>query len=338
MSRRTGIIGTLGPISETRACIDGLVAAGLDTVRLSMSNGTRERHRATARRVREIASERARQVTLLADLQGRKNRLGRFPDGGAEWAIGEEVHLTAEPGSLDTHRTWTTYRWDAELTQTGAAVFIDDGAIVLSVQEVRHDELRCVVVNGGSVTDGRGVTLPGGTVYPPGLTDRDVDDLMFARDLGVEAVALSFAEQAEDCHAVRALAPDVAIIGKVESPAAMRHLPALADAFDGLMVARGDLSLEIPFEDVPAAQEAVLDACIRRGKQSMVATHVLHSMRVHVRPTPAEVADVAMAVRSGAGGLLLTGETGYGRHPVHVVDVLRRLIERAERDWPPVHR
>lgn len=328
-SLRTSIVCTLGPISETPECIAGLVAAGMDAVRLSMSNGSRDRHLSTVRLARAAAAEQGRQVQFLADLQGRKNRLGRLPGGQVHWVPGDEVVLVAEPGSLAPHRTWVTYPWDPDLVGEGTEILIDDGALTLRVRQTRGDELRCVVVEGGPVTDGRGVTIPG-LAMPSGLTERDAEDLAFAAGLGVEMVALSFANSCADYYEVRALAPGLAVLGKVESPTAVARLPELAAAFDGLMVARGDLGLEIPFEDVPFVQRAVLAECARLGKRSIVATQVLLSMRTNLRPTRAEVADVAAAVLDGAGALLLTGETGYGRHPVHVVQVLRRIIERAE--------
>lgn len=331
-ARRTGIVVTLGPSSETQSCIEGLVAAGMDVVRLSMSNGTRERHRNTARLVREAAAEQARQVRLMADLQGRKNRLGGLLGGQAEWAAGDLVTLTAGPGRLSADRTWTTYPWNAAQTHEETTVLIDDGTIVLIVKEARPDELRCVVAQGGQVTDGRGVTMPGATAFPPGLIERDADDLRFALELDVEMVAISFVESVDDYHSIRAIAPDPVVIGKVESVGAVRQLPSLAAAFDGLMVARGDLGQQLPFEDVPLVQRRTLAECASRSKVSMVATQVLYSMRTQLRPTRAEVADVADAVQSGVGALVLTGETGYGRHPVHVVDALRRIIDRVEGD------
>lgn len=328
--RRTSIICTLGPISETRACIEALIAAGMDVVRLSMSNGSRERHRSTVRLARKAAADQGRQVRFLADLQGRKNRLGRLLDGRAEWRPDEEVLLTLEPGSLASHRTWTTYPWNADLVGEGAEVLIDDGAVTLRVKETSQEQLRCVVVEGGAVTDGRGVTMPG-TAMPSGLTERDAEDLQWVRELDVDMVALSFAASTNDYDEIRALTDIPLIIGKVESATAVARLPELAQAFDGLMVARGDLGLEVPFEDVPFVQRDVLDECARRGKLSIVATQVLLSMRTNLRPTRAEVADVVTAVLDGAGGLMLTGESGYGRHPVHVVEVLRRIVQRAER-------
>lgn len=335
-ARRTAIAATLGPVSETRSCIEGLVAAGMDVVRLSMSNGTRERHRAVVRLVREAAAEQGREVRFLADLQGRKNRLGAFPEGGTEWATGDTVLLTASPGPLAPDRTSLTYSWDPEQIDKGTVVLVDDGAVSLAVTEVSRAELHCEVVEGGPLSNGRGVTIPGLTLFPPGLGERDRADLEFAAGLGVEMVALSFAQSADDCDAVRALAPGRFVIGKVENSAAVSRLPELVEAFDGLMVARGDLAVELPFEEVPHVQRAVLAGCRRHGRDSMVATQLLHSMRTSLRPTRAEVSDVANAVRDGAGALLLTGETGYGRHPVHVVEVLRRIVERAEQDGPAV--
>ncbi|MET7620109.1 pyruvate kinase [Streptomyces sp. NPDC005408] len=328
--RRTAIVATLGPVSETRRCIEGLVLAGMDMVRLSMSNGSRERHLRTARLVREVAAEHGRGVGLLADLQGRKNRLGALPGGSAQWRTGDTVVLSSGPGRSTPYSTWLTHGWNPARVRPGGEILIDDGVVVLAITRATDTELHCAVVEGGGVTDGRGVTLPGGTVFPPGLTERDADDLRFARGLGVESVALSFAYAAEDFDAVRALAPEPLVIGKVEHPAAVAALPSLAGAFDGLMVARGDLALEVPFEDVPFVQRRTIAECNGRGKLSMVATQLLHSMRESTLPTRAEVSDIAHAVSDGAGALVLTGETSYGRHPVRAVEVLRRVIERAE--------
>jgi pyruvate kinase len=329
--RRTAIVVTLGPASESRSRIEDLVRAGLDIVRLSMSNGSQQWHGAMARQVRDVAAGLGRHVRVLADLQARKNRLGDLPGGRADWAPGDEVVLSAAPGKFSSHRTWTSYPWAPAGVRPGIAVLIDDGAVVLKVTDAAAGRLRCVVTQGGVVTSGRGVAIPGARIAAQGLTDRDVDDLRFARDLGVDLVALSFAASARDYDDVNALAPDQLIIGKVEHPSALAALPAIAAAFDGLMVARGDLAVEIPFEEVPFAQKRVLAECAGQGKVSMVATQLLHSMRESTLPTRAEVSDIANAVLDGADALVLTGETGYGRNPVEVVEVLRKVIIAAER-------
>ncbi|MFE2596806.1 pyruvate kinase [Streptomyces sp. NPDC059396] len=328
--RRTEIVVTLGPVSESRSCIDSMVRAGVDVVRLSMSNGTRAQHEAAVRNVREIAAEVGRPVRLLADLQARKNRLGALAGGQAEWMPGEAVVLSAAPTELASHGTWMTFPWVPDRLRPDAKVLIDDGSVVLSVTDASASELRCVVIQGGMVTSGRGVSIPGATSVPPGLTDRDADDLEFSRALGVELIALSFASSAADYEEVHALAPDQMIIGKIESSHAMSSLPEMAIAFDGLMVARGDLAVEIPFEEVPMAQKRIVAECENRDKFSIVATQLLHSMRHSALPTRAEVSDIANAVLDGANALMVTGETGYGRHPVRVVEVLRKVIVRAE--------
>ncbi|MFG3309788.1 pyruvate kinase [Streptomyces wuyuanensis] len=328
--RRTAIVATLGPVSETRSCIGGLVQAGVDVVRLSMSNGSRAQHQSAVRNVREIAAEVGRPVLLLADLQARKNRLGALPGGQAEWKSGESVVLCAAPTDATSHRTWITYPWAPDRLPPGALVLIDDGAVVLTVTDASASDLHCVVVQGGHVTSGRGISMPGATNVPPGLVDRDADDLRFARALGVDLIALSFACSAADYHEVHTLAPDQVIIGKVEHPDALASLSAMATTFDGLMVARGDLAVEIPFEDVPMAQKRIVSECTSRGKLSVVATQLLHSMRQSALPTRAEVSDIANAVLDGADALMVTGETGYGLHPIRVVDVLHKVIVRAE--------
>lgn len=329
--RRTAIVATLGPASQSRSCIEDLVRAGLDVVRLSMSNGSHDWHAAIARDVRDVAARLGRRVRILADLQARKNRLGALPGGRADWAAGDEVVLSATPGEFASHQTWITCPWVPGQVQPGIAVLIDDGAVVLNLTDVDAGRLRCVVSQGGVVTAGRGVAVPGASIVAAGLADRDVDDLAFARGLGVDLVALSFAASARDYYDVRALAPDQMIIGKVEHPGALAALPAMAAAFDGLMVARGDLGVEIPFEEVPFAQKRIVAECASRGKVSMVATQLLHSMRESKLPTRAEVSDIANAVLDGADALVLTGETGYGHHPVPVVEVLRKVIIAAER-------
>lgn len=332
--RRTAMVGTLGPASQQRSCVEAMIAAGLDLVRLSLGNGSFEWHASTARLVREVAAEQGRQVRLLADLQGRKNRLGRFPGGRTRWRPGETVVLTAVPGRPGRHRTWTTFPWQPAGVRPGASVYIDDGAVVLAIQRAEPAELHCLVVEGGTVTNGRGVSLPGGPGGPPGLCAGDLEQLRFARSLGVELVALSFARSPADYREVRAVAAEPIIVAKLEHPAAVAALPEMAASFDGLMVARGDLGLEIPFEDVPSVQRQALAYCAERGKVSLVATQLLHSMRERTVPARAEVSDIAHSVWDGADALVLTGETSHGRHPVRAVEVLRRVIERAERTTP----
>lgn len=329
--RSTSIVATLGPASDSAATIEALILAGMDIVRLSLSSGTRDWHAETAGTVREIADKLERPVQLMADLQGRKNRLGGLPGGRSVWREGETVVLTAAPDDTGAHRTWMTRPVDPQRVRPGISVLIDDGALVLTVTDVVGSELRCQVRAGGEVTTGRGVTIPGATSHPAGLTARDIDDLGFARTLGVEIVALSFACSPEDYTQLHALAPEATIIGKVEHPDAVADLENLAAAFDGLMVARGDLAVEIPFEDVPIVQHTVVEQCRTWGKQALIATQLLHSMRQNSLPTRAEVADIAAAVRCGAAGLVLTGETGFGRHPVLAVKTLRRVITRTER-------
>ncbi|WP_328939185.1 pyruvate kinase [Streptomyces tauricus] len=333
-SRRTAIIATIGANSVNRDSIDGMIAAGADMFRLSMVSGGRERHTTAVGLVRELAAERGRAVRLLADLQGRKNRIGGLPRTKALWYDGEEVLLTH--GEVDAgrgdHHVRSRLPWHADLVRPGTSVLIDDGLIELSVVESQPGKLRCTVVHGGPVSNGRGLTIQGATGIGTGLNDRDVDDLAFARSLGVDAVALSFAASAHDAHDLRAVAGDAILMGKVEHPGALAVLDELAASFDVLMVARGDLALEIPFEDVPFAQDEIVTACAKAERASVVATQFLHSMREHIRPTRAEVSDIAHAVLRGADALMLSGETGFGKHPVRAVEVMRRVVERAERE------
>lgn len=236
--RRTRIVATIGAANADPACLAALIRAGVDVVRLSMVNGSRERHLATVRTVRAEADRQGRTVSVLADLQGRKNRIGRLRDGAARWEPGEKVVLAAAPGDLDSHRTWLIHGWRA-VPQAGSHVLIDDGAVVLRVEEADDSTMTCTVTQGGPVTDGRGVTLPGRQPIPVGLTPRDRDDAAFARHLGADMIALSFTAHPSDREALHRIAPEAALIAKIEHPDAVRALPPLIDAFDGLMVARG---------------------------------------------------------------------------------------------------
>lgn len=329
--RRTAIVATLGPISSDRATLTGMIRAGLDTVRLSMSNGSRDWHTRTGNLIREVAAAEGRTVRLLADLQGRKNRIGDLPGGAADWNAGDEVVLTARRGRVAANRTWTAYPWEPALVPPGSRILIDDGAVTMTVVHGDENELRCLVQQGGRITGGRGLTMPGALNVTAELTERDVDDVRFARSLGVELIALSFAHSTSDHVELRGLAPDEQLIGKIEQADGVARAEELAACFDGLMVARGDLGLEIPYEDVPIVQQQIVAACVRRGKSAIVATQLLHSMRTSTMPTRAEVSDIAHAVFDGADAVMVTGETSYGRHPVRVIEVLDTVIRRAER-------
>ncbi|MFD5315833.1 pyruvate kinase [Streptomyces sp. NPDC127098] len=330
-STRTDVAVTIGPSSRDPACVEALVAAGIDIVRLGMCNGTREEHARTVDLVREAADKFDRPVRILADLQGRKNRLGALPGGRADWAAGETVELAARPCRPTSHRTWTKHPWPEEHVRPGGSVLVDDGAVVLRVKDAETGVLRCEVVQGGAVTSGRGVSMPGVVPDGNGLYEGDAEDLRFALTLGVDIVALSFAYGRADQEALRALAPDSVLMAKVEHPRTVDALDEVVEAFDGLMVARGDLALEAGYENVPFIQKRTIAACRRAGAYSMVATQLLYSMQQHARPTRAEVSDVANAVLEGADSLLLAGETAFGRQPVGAVTTLRRIIARAER-------
>ncbi|MDI5961184.1 pyruvate kinase [Streptomyces sp. SL13] len=329
--RRTALAVTLGPASESPSCVRRMVAEGVDVVRLALNSGDHAWHRRVVGAVREAADAGGRPVRLLADLQDRKNRLGGLPDGTAEWQPGQTVELTARRGEFTSHRTWLSHGWAAGRAVKGTRVLIDDGLLELCVEQADADVLRCTVVAGGRVGTGRGVAVQGAGARPADLTDKDVNDLLFVRELGVDAVALSFAAGPETAARIRDLAPGVEVIGKIEHDEGVERMQELAAAFDGLMVARGDLAVELPYTEVPFLQKAVVGACAGHGKVSMVATQLLHSMRDSALPSRAEVADITQAVLDGADCLVLTGETGYGRHPVAAVRTLREVVERAER-------
>lgn len=328
--RHTAIVATLGPASQGPLQVRRMIREGMDVVRLSLNSGDRQWHTNITQVVREAATTEGRPVRLIADLQDRKNRLGALPEDAVEWHAAQSVELTRHMSDCSTHRTWLTHGWPANKVTKGQRILIDDGALELCVEGTDDSTLQCVVVRGGRLTAGRGVTMPGIDARPAGLTSKDLDDLRFVHELGVDMVALSFANSPESAQQIRDLAPGLSVIGKVEDGPGVERINELADAFDGLMVARGDLAVELPYADVPFVQKDIVRACAEHGVASMVATQLLHSMRESVLPTRAEVADIAQAVLDGTDYLVLSGETGYGKHPVQAIRTLRLVIERAE--------
>ena len=337
MNRRAKIVCTLGPATSSAEAIADLVAAGMDVARMNFSHGDHADHRVVFDRVREAAKGAGRPVGILGDLQGPKIRLGRFADGPVEWATGERVTITVDDIVGDHDRVSTTYKGLAEDARPGDRLLIDDGKVGLVVDEVRGADVVCRVTEGGEVSNNKGISLPGMNVSVPAMSEKDIEDLKFALELGVDFVALSFVRSAGDADLVRAVmdevgAPHVPVIAKLEKPEAVANLEAIVLAFDGVMVARGDLGVELPLEQVPLVQKRTVQIARENAKPVIVATQMLDSMIEHSRPTRAEASDVANAVLDGADAVMLSGETSVGKFPTLAVRTMARIIEAVENE------
>lgn len=344
LTPRAKIICSLGPATDTPEAVRALVDAGMDAARLNFSHGTHDEHRAHYERVRAAADAAGRAVGIMADLSGPKIRLGVFPAGPVTLAAGDSFVLTTEMVPGDAHRASTSYAGLARDVKPGDVLLVNDGLVRLEALASDGVRLTCRVLEGGEVSDHKGINLPGVKVTAPALTPKDVDDLSFALALGVDLVALSFVRSADAAAEVRRLMDAagrrVPVFAKLEKPEAVLQLEAIVEAFDGLLVARGDLGVEMPLEDVPIVQKHAVQLARERSRPVIVATQMLDSMVNHSRPTRAEVSDVANAVLDGADALLLTAETTIGRYPTEVVATMRRIILAAEveglRPLPPV--
>jgi pyruvate kinase len=336
MSRRAKIVCTLGPATSSQDRITGLISAGLDVARLNLSHGTHEDHHAVYHRVRAGSGDTGRSVGVLADLQGPKIRLGTFPGGPVVLQAGEQFTITTDdvPGSL--HEASTTYQGLPGDVRPGDRILIDDGNVQLDVLGITGNRVLTRVLVGGKISNHKGINLPGVAVSAPALTAKDETDLRWALDLGVDMVALSFVRTPDDALLARKVMAEagrqVPLIAKIEKPEAVAVLPDIVDAFDGIMVARGDLGVELPLEQVPAVQKRAISLARERARPVIVATQMLESMISAPRPTRAEVSDVAGAVSEGADAVMLSAETGVGAYPIETVATMARIIAAAEAD------
>ena len=343
MKRRAKIVCTLGPGTHSYERVRALVYAGMDVARLNFSHGSHEQHAEAYHWVRQASDESGRGVGILADLQGPKIRLGRFGAGPVIWATGEQVVITTEP-CVGTHdRVSVTYPQLADDVQPGDRLLVDDGKVALKVISVNGPDVTLAVLEGGQVSDNKGLSLPGVAVSVPAMSEKDEADLRFALTLRVDLIALSFVRSPADLALVHAVMDDVGIrlpvLAKIEKPEAVENLQAIVEAFDGLMVARGDLGVEMPLERVPIVQKLAVQMARELSKPVIVATQMLDSMIAASRPTRAEASDVANAVLDGADALMLSGETSVGAFPVESVATMARIIVAAEEaSWrmPPL--
>ncbi len=336
-NRKAKILATLGPATGTPEKIRALVEAGADVFRFNLSHGTHEDHRRRYQLVRQVEKEIAHPLGVLVDLQGPKLRVGTFTGGGTDLVAGSHFRLdmSSEPG--DSRRAPLPHPEVLAALRPGSELLLDDGRIRLRVDQAASDCCETTVMTGGRLSDRKGLNLPDVVLGVSPLTDKDRADLQFGLDLGADWIALSFVQRPEDvAEARRLIGQRAAIIVKIEKPSALAHLEELIQLSDAVMVARGDLGVEMPPEDVPSAQKRIVGACRLAGKPVVVATQMLDSMVHAPAPTRAEASDVATAVYDGADAMMLSAESASGSYPVESVAMMNRIIARTERD--PLHR
>lgn len=332
--RRTKIVATVGPSSSSPEMLERLLQAGVDVFRLNMSHGTHEAHREVYQHIRRLSKKSGRTVAILADLCGPKIRTGRFKDGGIELVAQEKVTVTTrkvlgEPGLIPT-----IYEELPNDVVAGDRIFLNDGLFELEVERVEGSEVGCRVLRGGFLTDRKGINLPGVALSAPALTAKDREDVVFALELGVDLLALSFVRRREEVEELRALVSGAEnppyLVSKIEKPEALKNIDGILEASDAIMVARGDLGVELPPEEVPVAQNQLLDRARQFHRPVIVATQMLESMVDNQRPTRAEVSDVSRAVSGGADAVMLSAETAAGAHPVEAVEMMDRVAREME--------
>lgn len=306
----------------------------MDVARLNFSHGDYTDHEASYKRVRAASDATGHAVGVLADLQGPKIRLGRFAEGPTYWATGDSVRITVDDCEGTHDRVSTTYKQLAADAKAGDRLLVDDGKVGLVVDQIDGNDVVCTVTEGGPVSNNKGLSLPGMNVSVPALSEKDIEDLEFALRLGVDLIALSFVRSPADIELVHEVMDRVGrrvpVIAKLEKPEAVENLEAIVLAFDAVMVARGDLGVELPLEEVPLVQKRAIQMARENAKPVIVATQMLESMLENSRPTRAEASDVANAVLDGADAVMLSGETSVGKHPLEAVKTMARIIKAVE--------
>ncbi|WP_195571868.1 pyruvate kinase [Paenibacillus sp. 1001270B_150601_E10] len=332
--RKTKIVCTIGPASESLEKLKQLITAGMNVARLNFSHGDYEEHGARITNIRQAATELNKTVAILLDTKGPEIRTGKLAVEPIELVQDEFITLTTEEILGDKDRISVTYRELPSDVQVGSTILIDDGLIGLTVVEIQGTEIKCKIVNGGTIKSKKGVNVPGVSISLPGITEKDANDIRFGIEQGVDFIAASFVRKASDVLEIRKLLEEhnakIQIISKIENQEGVDNLDSILEVSDGLMVARGDLGVEIPAEEVPLAQKLMIEKCNLVGKPVITATQMLDSMQRNPRPTRAEASDVANAIFDGTDAIMLSGETAAGKYPVESVLTMSRIAERTE--------
>ena len=329
--RKAKIICTMGPASREEPTLSRLVDAGMDVARLNLSHGTHDDHLKAIGTVRRAAESAGRPVALLLDLQGPKIRVGKIEGGKTRLEAGAEVTITADQSVVgNAQRFSCSYEGLADDVSIGDPILINDGAIRLEVIGIAGKDVRARVAVGGTLSDHKGINLPGTPVSIPAMTPKDIEDLKFGLEHEVDYVAMSFVRSADDIRLIKRYAPTTPIIAKLEKPQAVDRIDEIAQLAEGVMIARGDLGVEMPLERVPLIQKTAIERTNYYGKIAIVATQMLESMIVSPQPTRAEVSDVANAVLDGADAVMLSAETATGAYPVEAVRTMAAIVQEVE--------
>jgi pyruvate kinase len=332
--RRAKIVATLGPATSTYDSIRAIIEAGVDVARLNLSHGSHEVHEAVYATVRQVAADVGKPVAILVDLQGPKIRLGKFADGPHDLAKGHIFTITTEDIEGTKDVCSTTFKGLPQDVAPGDTLLIDDGKINLRVLDTDGVRVRTEVVVGGPISNNKGINLPGVAVSVPALSEKDEDDLRWGLRIGADYIALSFVRSAADITRVHEIMAEegrrLPVIAKIEKPQAVEAIDGIVDAFDAIMVARGDLGVELPLEQVPLVQKRAVEAARRMAKPVIVATQMLESMISSPVPTRAETSDVANAILDGADAVMLSGETSVGAFPAITVATMARIVDNTE--------
>lgn len=332
---KSKIVATVGPASNNKKTLADLIGAGVDVFRLNFSHGTHEDHQRVIELVNELNEEFGTHICLLQDLQGPKIRTTLIENGEVQIEQGEALTITTKDVTGNSKTIGTTYKSIVNDVKAGDTILIDDGKIELTVEEATTEEVRTRIIHGGPLKSRKGINLPNSKVSAPSLTTKDEEDLKFGIENNVEWVALSFVRSAEDIYSLREKikghgGDDTKIIAKIEKPEALENIDDIIEATDGVMVARGDLGVEIAMEDVPVAQKLLVKKCNEKGKPVIIATQMMESMIENPRPTRAETNDIANAVMDGADALMLSAESASGKFPVESVKSMARTILSVE--------
>ncbi|MGB4524430.1 MAG: pyruvate kinase [Bacillota bacterium] len=342
--RRTKIVCTLGPSTDKPGVLEGMIKAGMDVARINMSHGTHEEHAVRINKVRETAEALGRYVGVMLDLAGPKIRTGPIAGGEVELREGAILYLAPGNEEGDDTKVYINHPEFLEYISPGSSVFLSDGLIELVVEDVLEEEARCRVTTTGVLASRKGVSVPGARISSVGETKKDLMDIKFGAEMEVDFIAASFVQHADDVVRIRALldaeSSDALIIGKIESKEGVDNIESILRVADGIMVARGDLGIEMPAEQVPLLQKKIISACNNMGKIVITATEMLESMVSNPRPTRAEVTDVACAIFDGTDAVMLSAETTIGKYPVNAVATMARIAKTAEEglDWEDIIR
>ncbi|MDY0322822.1 MAG: pyruvate kinase [Candidatus Carbobacillus sp.] len=332
--RRTKIVCTIGPASESLEMLTSLIEAGCDVVRLNFSHGTHEEHAERIRRIRQVEKNIGKTVAIMLDTKGPEIRTGDVEGGKIELLQDQTIVLTSEPIVGTAERIHVSYKYLSRDVKLGQSILLDDGLIALKVERIQGEDVVCRVQNGGILKNKKGVNIPGVALDLPAVTEKDIADIHFAMDHHLDWIAASFVRKADDIFAIRRIleerGQEIGVIAKIENAEGVQHAEEILAVADGLMVARGDLGVEIPAEDVPLIQKRLIHMANLAGKPVITATQMLDSMQSRPRPTRAEASDVANAIFDGTDAVMLSGETAAGRYPLESVQTMARIAERTE--------